>query len=857
MNPLTAVGLIAAGISTVLHLHKLRLAQTAAAVLVLIGTGKILEATVGSPGIDNLLFPSSMSTDVFGRGRMAPNTAVAFMLLGIASAATGPSRRWCVAAQVLSLCVGLIALFALVGYVFGVAPLHTILALRPMAIHTSIGLLVSALCLAGVQRTGFIDILRGNGPAGTMARSVLPIAVLIPIGIGGARLWGQQAGLYGTEVGISIQVVANVTLTCGLLIFAILMVHRSDKMRLDREAALRRSQKFAQVGHVRWGEADARPIWSEEVFRIHGIAAPSATPSLHAWTERVHQADRAGFREYLESACSSNVDQDWRGRIVRPDGEIRQVRVHLAKDKTDGQEHSSVFGIVSDVTELERARRQAEHAARAKTVFLANMSHEIRTPLNGVLGFSELLMEAQLPAENHEQAKMVHESAKALLELLNDILDLSKIEAGSLEVATEPSKLAVLLQQCVALVEPTARAKGIAIFLQIHKDVPDWALTDGVRLRQIALNLLGNAVKFTEKGFVALEVSRAERTGSDRLIIRVHDTGVGVSKDRQHAIFGDFVQADAGIARRFGGTGLGLSISRRLAELLGGSLTLESEPDRGTIVELDVPLLPVGSHDGAREKRSSPTTSSRRVRILLVEDVEVNQKLATAMLTKLGHEVELASNGIDAVQKMQNAEHSEPKFDLVFMDIQLPKLDGLEATRRIRKLGAYGQVVPIVGLSANAYASDVTACLDAGMNDHVAKPFNIGSLSGAVAQWCRDKSTDAHPSVDEATLAGLMPMFLHQCQAATDVLAMLTDALVEGSTLDVVYLASQVQQASHKLAGTAASFGWNELGMAATEADVCLSAFKVGEASKHLSGCLSNLRLQLAATLHHQASDAA
>jgi HPt (histidine-containing phosphotransfer) domain-containing protein len=143
------------------------------------------------------------------------------------------------------------------------------------------------------------------------------------------------------------------------------------------------------------------------------------------------------------------------------------------------------------------------------------------------------------------------------------------------------------------------------------------------------------------------------------------------------------------------------------------------------------------------------------------------------------------------------------------------------------------------------------------MNDHVAKPFNIGSLSGAVAQWCRDKSTDAHPSVDEATLAGLMPMFLHQCQAATDVLAMLTDALVEGSTLDVVYLASQVQQASHKLAGTAASFGWNELGMAATEADVCLSAFKVGEASKHLSGCLSNLRLQLAATLHHQASDAA
>jgi CheY-like chemotaxis protein len=427
-------------------------------------------------------------------------------------------------------------------------------------------------------------------------------------------------------------------------------------------------------------------------------------------------------------------------------------------------------------------------------------------------------MNAKLDAEDHEHASLVNKSANALLHLLNDILDFSKIEAGSMDVVPQMTRFPDVLQECVSLLEPAARTKGVAIFLHVHADVPPCALVDGLRLRQIALNLLGNAVKFTEKGFVALEATLSSTNGNESLLVIIHDTGVGIPADRQQAIFGEFVQANPTVAGRFGGTGLGLSISRRLAELMGGSLALESEVGRGTKVSLAVPIVRVSEGhvaDVILTARSVVTAA----RILLVEDDLLNQRLATTIIHRLGHQVEIAADGLEAVEKMRSFELNQCEFDIVLMDIQLPEIDGMEATREIRKLGPRANKVPIIALSANAYSTDVAACLDAGMNDHVPKPFSINSLSLAISKWCSPSSDGAASGTRTNDLSDLEAMFLEQCKSTSRLVSTLQIAYNLRSKQQISELALRVRQESHKIAGTAATFGRGDLGKvaAATE----------------------------------------
>lgn len=462
----------------------------------------------------------------------------------------------------------------------------------------------------------------------------------------------------------------------------------------------------------------------------------------------------------------------------------------------------------------EKAREEAELAASAKASFLANMSHELRTPLSGVLGFSELLLDSPLDSEQRGQAETVHQSAKALLALLNDILDFSKIEAGALDISPEPTRLRSLLKQCLSLVEPSAQAKGLAVFLHVHDDVPDHLVLDGMRVRQIALNLLGNAVKFTQRGFVSLEADLAGEN-RDRLIIRVHDTGIGIAPERKEAIFADFVQADASVARHYGGTGLGLSISRRLAGLLEGSLELDSELGRGTKVCLELPLSVV-EQVIARDEVEAPQPAHMSAKILLVEDVKVNQLLATALLKKLGHDVELAVDGAEALSKIE----ARPRdFQLVFMDIQLPVMDGLEATRRIRALRSAGARVPVVGLSANAYAEDVSDCLKAGMNDHLAKPFTSAGLADKVNRWASRSAQKAAVALDPSLVGPLEHLFREQVVEVAGQVAKLQRALAHDGDQALEETILEVKQASHKIAGTAASFGKADLGTFASEVE--------------------------------------
>ena len=467
---------------------------------------------------------------------------------------------------------------------------------------------------------------------------------------------------------------------------------------------------------------------------------------------------------------------------------------------------------------LDRARRHAEVAAQAKSSFLANMSHEIRTPMNGVLGFAELLLAEEPRPDQQQKLQMIADSGQSMMRLLNDILDLSKIEAGHVTLAHDRIDLRHLAQGCAALIMPLTTRAGIDLSTTIAEDVPETVRGDGLRLRQIILNLLGNAVKFTAEGAIVLSVAVA----GGELVISVGDTGIGIAADRQTAIFDNFVQADAATNRAYGGTGLGLAISTELAKLMGGRLSLFSALGVGTTVTLRIPLIaaPAAVEDkppAAGAIENLPPIA--RTRILVAEDHDVNQLLIKAMLTRLGHSPVIARNGVEAVTMVQDSFMQGQPFGLVLMDMQMPEIDGIEATRRIRSGGTTAATLPIVALTANAYASDVDTCRAAGMQDHLAKPVQLAALDQLVRRWAVAPTTAA--PAPAPVPAGADPEMIAQFDARMQrMFALLDAALAAPLTPDVI---DDLREALHRLAGTAAFFGKAALGTMAARYDEQLS----------------------------------
>ena len=506
------------------------------------------------------------------------------------------------------------------------------------------------------------------------------------------------------------------------------------------ETRLKLATDAASIGIWTWDFVDDRIEWDERMYRLYAVAGAERRtgPTYETWRSRVHPDDVRRAEAQIAEARSRNAPYEHEFRIVLPDGAIRHIQAAaVVETDVDGRQLRQI-GVDRDITgakeyerELHRARVAADSASRAKGEFLANISHEIRTPMNAILGTALLLERSALDPQQAAYVATIRTAGRSMMALINDVLDLSKIEAGRIELDASPFVLTNVVSGILDIFTPTAAGKGIGLHGQsLPAELPA-LLGDATRLGQILSNLVSNAIKFTPHGEVSVAVAVERRDASSaRLRFTVRDTGVGIDAAKIDRLFNSFTQADRSVHQEFGGTGLGLAISRELVTAMGGEIGVISEPGRGSEFWFVVPFELVELAPAKLSAGTSGATLDRLAgaRILVVDDSQVNRDIASKLLALEGARTEPAAGGREALARLRTGPDD---FDIVLMDVQMPQMDGLEATRAIRgELGL--TALPVIALTAGALPSQRQRAEAAGMNDFVTKPFDLDALVATV-----------------------------------------------------------------------------------------------------------------------------
>ncbi|MBI1238830.1 MAG: PAS domain-containing protein [Alphaproteobacteria bacterium] len=600
---------------------------------------------------------------------------------------------------------------------------------------------------------------------------------------------------------------------------------------------------------ARVGRPTLMEYYSPNVVRQLGFEPDELIGKPSKGVEFTHPDDRENYLQVVTAAIKSLESYEIEFRVVLPSGEVKWL---LEKGAVRRDSKGRVLeGFSLDITErketlvaLAEARDAAEAASRAKSQFLAMMSHEIRTPMNGVLGMTSLLLDTALSAEQRRMAATIQSSGDNLLRLLNDVLDFAKMEARAMsfeDLTFDPRRI---IDYALEIMGPRVAGKPIVLRSECDESVPALVRGDPTRLRQVLLNLVGNAVKFTERGSIVVRCTASRSGEGDWLRITVSDTGLGIAPDALARLFKPFAQADASISRRFGGTGLGLSISRSIVEGQGGRMGVESIEGEGASFWLELPLRAASPSQKPRrprraraaEARAALAATERPLRVLVAEDNVTNQEIACAMLKKLAVTAEVAPDGVYAV-----AAHARQPFDLILMDLHMPNMDGIEATTAIRRGAGEAARVPIIAVTANAFPEDAARCLAAGMTAHLPKPFRqedlVITLAESLGLLARETAgtpaaakavsvTPAKPALDPAMLEAL------EADAGADLVASIVETFREDTRAklqDLLRLIDrngapeEARRLVHALKSAAANVGAAALSVAAAESEAELT----------------------------------
>jgi PAS domain S-box-containing protein len=765
MNPGgTALGFLFGGTALWLLLEsravwRRRVAQGLATYIALVAIVRLAGYAIGwDNGPDRWLFREGLE-QYAPPNRMAPNTAACFLLCGLAlllrDARIGRRLR---PAELLALAAALIALLAIIGYCYSALSLIGIESFIPMALNTAVGFaLLGVGILCARPSEGLMEIVSSPGVGGIMARRLLPATILVPAIVGWLLWYGQQRGAIDQVMGLSLFVLLNILVFGVFIWWSAASLNRTDAERIRAASELKRiverTRRIVDTAHdafvamdaagriVDWNpQAEAEFGWSRDEVIGRELAATLIPDDFRS-------AHRRGLEHFLATGEGPLLNRRIEVSASRRSGELFPVEITITAIR---EAESYLFmAFLHDITERKRTEAElktskddAESANKSKSEFLANMSHEIRTPMNGVIGMTELLLNTEVTSEQRQYLQLVQSSADALLTLLNDILDFSKIEAGKLELDFQPFDLQETLGTTLHTLASRAAAKGLELAVRVPPDVPNDLVGDAGRLRQIVVNLVGNAIKFTSQGEVVVNVA-AESAESSAVILHfaVRDTGIGIAPEKQSRIFEAFSQADTSTTREYGGTGLGLAITSQLVRMMDGRVWVESQLGEGSTF-----------HFTARFSRSieSPRAQPAAIEnlhdlpVLVVDDNATNRLICQELINNWGMKSTAVAGGSEALTALGRAAALGKPYRLVLMDIMMPGMDGFETVERMQGISNFG-AAKVIMLSSAGRSEDNKRAARLGVARCLTKPVTQSQLFNAISQALGTAVADASP----------------------------------------------------------------------------------------------------------------